>query len=81
MIEAVDNTIGLLLDGADARDAIQQAFEAEAGKRDRRNPHAVALGALGAAKGGKATASHRSKAQRLKVARHAADVRWRHRED
>ena len=44
---------------------------------DTRNAAAVALGALGAAKGGKARAASLTKAERVKSAKKAAKVRWK----
>lgn len=43
---------------------------------DTRNPAAVALGALGASKGGKARAEILSKTERSKIAKKAAKTRW-----
>jgi hypothetical protein len=43
---------------------------------DTRNAAAVALGRLGASKGGKARAESLSKAERSKIARNAARARW-----
>ena len=44
---------------------------------DNRNPHAVALGKLGGAKGGKARAKKLTPEQRREIARLAAEARWR----
>jgi hypothetical protein len=44
---------------------------------DTRNPHAVALSKLGAAKGGKARAAALSAAKRSAIARKAVLARWR----
>lgn len=41
-----------------------------------RNPHAQALGALGASKGGKARAEKLSSKKRKAIAQKAAKVRW-----
>lgn len=41
-----------------------------------KNPAAVALGRLGAAKGGKARAKHLTAEQRSDIARKAAEKRW-----
>ena len=41
-----------------------------------KNPHAVALGRLGGAKGGKARAAKLSAKKRAEIARRAATVRW-----
>ncbi|HEX8817729.1 MAG TPA: hypothetical protein VF753_19720 [Terriglobales bacterium] len=43
---------------------------------DKRNPHAVALGKLGGAKGGKARAKKLSATKRKKIAKEAAKARW-----
>ncbi len=43
---------------------------------DTRNPLAVALGALGASKGGKARAAALSPARRAAIARRAVRARW-----
>ena len=45
-------------------------------EEDRRNPHAVALGKLGASKGGQARAAKLSQEQRRASARHAVTTRW-----
>lgn len=45
-------------------------------KPKRKNPAAVALGKLGASKGGKARAAKLSKEERRQIALHAAGVRW-----
>jgi hypothetical protein len=42
-----------------------------------KNPFAVALGKLGASKGGKARAASLSRRERVKIARQAAAVRWK----
>ena len=44
--------------------------------KPKKNPAAVALGALGGAKGGKARAASLSKAKRKAIARKAARARW-----
>lgn len=41
-----------------------------------KNPAAVALGKLGASKGGKARAANLSEKKRIAIARKAAEVRW-----
>ncbi len=41
-----------------------------------KNPHAQALSALGASKGGKARAQNLSKKRRAEIARKAAKTRW-----
>jgi hypothetical protein len=43
---------------------------------DERNPAAVALGKLGASKGGKARAKKLSAKQRSDIAKKAAQARW-----
>ena len=43
---------------------------------DERNPAAVALGKLGASKGGKARAKKLTKEQRSAIAKKAAQARW-----
>lgn len=43
---------------------------------DGKNPFAVALGRLGASKGGKARAAALTKKQRSAIAKHAAKARW-----
>jgi hypothetical protein len=43
---------------------------------DTRNPHAVALGRLGGAKGGKARAEKLTPEQRSEISRKAAKTRW-----
>jgi len=43
---------------------------------DERNPAAVALGKLGASKGGKARAAKLTKEQRSAIAKKAAQARW-----
>jgi hypothetical protein len=48
---------------------------------DGKNPAAVALGRLGGAKGGKARAAKLSKQQRSALAKKAAKVRWKQREE
>lgn len=42
-----------------------------------KNPHAVALSALGASKGGKARATKLSKKRRSEIAKRAVEARWR----
>lgn len=41
------------------------------------NPHAVAMGRLGGLKGGKARAEKLSRAKRVKIAKKAAEARWK----
>ena len=48
-------------------------------EEDTRNPAAVALGKLGASKGGKARAAKLSKKRRSEIAKKAAESRWRNR--
>jgi hypothetical protein len=45
--------------------------------KPKKNPAAVALGQLGASKGGKARAASLNKKQRIKIAKNAAKARWR----
>ena len=45
-------------------------------KEREKNPAAVALGKLGASKGGKARAKKLSRQQRKAIAKRAAEVRW-----
>lgn len=49
----------------------------EESQPDTRNAAAVALGALGASKGGKARAKSLTKAERVKIAKRAAKARWK----
>lgn len=42
----------------------------------KKNPHAVALSKLGAAKGGNARAAKLTAEQRREIARKAAEARW-----
>ena len=44
---------------------------------DTRNPAAVALGSLGASKGGKARAKALTKVKRVTIAKKAAKARWK----
>jgi hypothetical protein len=44
--------------------------------RKRKNPHAVALSKLGAAKGGQARAAKLTPEQRREIAKKAAEARW-----
>jgi hypothetical protein len=62
-----------------------QVFKEAIGERPRtdpeatdsgKNPHAVALGKLGGAKGGKARAANLTKKQRSEAAKKAARARW-----
>jgi hypothetical protein len=61
----VEQAIGEKMDGSPLPDP-------DKGK----NPHAVALGRLGGAKGGKARAAALSQARRKAIAQKAAKVRW-----
>jgi len=45
-------------------------------KKRVKNPHAVALGRLGAQKGGRARTLAMTHEQRRAAARHAAQIRW-----
>ncbi len=49
---------------------------AEATGDSEKNPHAVALGRMGGAKGGPARAKKLSKKRRSEIARKAARARW-----
>lgn len=49
----------------------------EAPTKDTRNPHAVALGRLGGLRGGQARAKVLSKKERVRIAKKAANARWR----
>jgi len=53
--------------------------EAPSEPEQKRNPAAVALGRLGGAKGGKATAAKLTPEERTAIARNAARARWRKR--
>jgi hypothetical protein len=46
-----------------------------------KNPAAVALGKLGASKGGKARANKLSAEQRREIAKNAAEIRWTSRQE
>jgi hypothetical protein len=59
----VEQAIGERLDGSPLPEA-------------KKNPHAVALGKLGGAKGGKARAEALSPAKRKAIAKAAAKARW-----
>ena len=56
-----------------------KAVEDESPEKPKRNPAAVALGKLGAKKGGFARAKKLSKKRRSEIATKAARARWRHR--
>lgn len=67
-----------------ARQVVEQAIgEQIDGKplpeppKDKRNPHAVALGSLGGKKGGRARAKSLSAAKRRAIAKKAAASRWK----
>lgn len=64
--KVVEQAIGEKMDGSPLPDP-------DAGK----NPHAVALGRLGGAKGGKARAEALTPAKRKAIARKAAAARWK----
>ena len=51
-------------------------MHAQASKTKKKNPAAVALGKLGAAKGGRARAALLSPRQRKMIAKKAAEARW-----
>ncbi len=69
------------------RDPAQRAFQIVAlatgeaqlpeEQPDTRNPAAVALGSLGASKGGRARAKSLTKVVRVKIAKKAAKARWK----
>jgi len=61
----VEQTIGQKLDGSPLEDP-------NAGK----NPHVIALGKLGGAKGGKARAKALSPRRRKQITKKAIEVRW-----
>lgn len=65
-LSVVEQAIGERLDGSPLPDK-------DAGK----NPHAVALGRLGGAKGGAARAKALTKAERSRIAASAANARWK----
>jgi len=62
-----------------AKSIVGQATDEEAAapEQPEKNPAAVALGRLGGKKGGKARAKKLTPEQRSKIARLAAEVRWR----
>jgi hypothetical protein len=51
--------------------------QVEDSEPDSRNPHAVALGMLGGAKGGRVRAEKLTKAKKKSIARKGARTRWR----
>ena len=60
-----------------ARKILDLATEGEpAEEPSEKNPHAVALGRLGGAKGGKARAEKLTPEQRSEISRKAAKARW-----
>lgn len=63
-----------------AHRVVRQATEKQDPERPK-NPAAVALGRLGASKGGKARAAKLSPAQRKAIARKAAAARWKSKHD
>jgi hypothetical protein len=72
------NTLArFLVDEATAEPGATEDAETAAPKK---NPAAVALGRLGGLKGGKARAAALSKKKRSKIAKKAADARWRSRQ-
>jgi Flp pilus assembly protein TadD len=56
---------------------VREATEKHDPEARAKNPAAVALGRLGASKGGKARAAKLSPAKRKAIARKAAQARWR----
>jgi len=54
-----------------------ESEEAEPELIEGKNPHAVALGRLGGLKGGKARANKLTPEQRQRIAKKAAEARWR----
>lgn len=60
----VEQTIGEKLDGSPLEESVK-------------NPHAVALGKLGGAKGGAARAKSLSPEKRTAIAKKAAQARWK----
>lgn len=59
-----------------ALSAIEHAIGEPLKPAEGKNPHAQALSALGASKGGKARAAKLSKKKRAEIARKAAAARW-----
>ncbi len=64
--EIVEKAIGEQMDGSPLPEP----------PKDKRNPHAVALGMMGGKKGGKARAKSLTPAKRKAIARKAAKARW-----
>lgn len=60
---------------------VREATEKHDPEAHRKNPAAVALGRLGASKGGKARAAKLSAKKRAQIARKAAMARWKARRD
>jgi hypothetical protein len=56
---------------------VREATEKHDPEARKKNPAAVALGRLGASKGGKARAAKLSAKRRAEIARKAARARWR----
>jgi hypothetical protein len=56
---------------------VREATEKHDPEAMKKNPAAVALGRLGASKGGKARAAKLSAAKRKAIAKKAAQARWR----
>ncbi|HZP60003.1 MAG TPA: hypothetical protein VFB27_06720 [Opitutaceae bacterium] len=59
-----------------AFNVLQHVIKTTEGTAPAKNPAAVALGKLGASKGGKARAASLSSSKRKKIAREAAKARW-----
>jgi len=77
--ESVDAVLELLQSGYRSSDAINAVVGEAADLKlrvDKRNVHAVALGRLGASKGGAATALVRDDQERHRIATRAANRRW-----
>ena len=60
---------------------VREATEKHDPKARKKNPAAVALGRLGASKGGKARAAKLSAKKRAQIARKAAMARWTRRRE
>jgi hypothetical protein len=58
------------------RDVIAKGENMPQADKPKKNPAAVALGKLGASKGGKARAAKLSAERRKEIARKAAEARW-----
>jgi hypothetical protein len=56
--------------------SINEVLKTSTPKKKRKNPAAVALGRLGGLKGGVARAQVLSRAERVEIARRAAQARW-----